>query len=315
MLLGARYRPRRWATGRGFETGPVRAYAAVSLALLLAACGGGGGGAGDTTTPQPASPPAPPPAPPPVNPTFVDATGLSNINYTYGVSRRDYSGGTAEEQSDAEQVAEIAIGGAATGDYDGDGFIDVFIARGDLEPNLLYRNIGGLMFEEVAATAGVAYTKSTSENYAHSGPIFADMDGDGHLDLFLGGLFDDPSKIFRNNGDGTFTDVTAGAGIDTLRARYTVSAAFGDYDLDGRLDLFVSHWGTPRDRLNPGDTQNLWRNVSANGVIEFESVSIPAGISPSIITLPDPRREDAGDNEDTFTPTSHVSTTISIPTF
>jgi hypothetical protein len=129
------------------------------------------------------------------------------------------------------------------------------------------------------------------------------MDGDGHLDLFLGGLFDDPSKIFRNNGDGTFTDVTAGAGIDTLRARYTVSAAFGDYDLDGRLDLFVSHWGTPRDRLNPGDTQNLWRNVSANGVIEFESVSIPAGISPSIITLPDPRREDAGDNEDTFTPT------------
>jgi hypothetical protein len=267
----------------------------AAFAVLLASCGGGGDSGVEEPAPQALPSALPPTTPPPVNRAFVDFTAPSNISYEFGFSYRDFPAFSL--------VADIAIGGAAVGDFDNDGFIDVFIARGDLGPNLLYRNLGGMVFVDVAAAAGLAYTKSANENWAHSGPTFADMDGDGDPDLFLGGLFDDPSKIFMNDGDGTFTDVTAGSGIDTLDARYNVSAAFGDYDLDGDVDLFISHWGTPRDLDNPGDTENLWENISDNGKIAFRSVSIAAGIAPSIITLPDLRRQDTRDFEVTFTPT------------
>ena len=103
--------------------------------------------------------------------------------------------------------------------------------------------------------------------------MFADMDGDGDLDLYLGGLDGDPSLIFANNGDGSFSDVTVGSGIDTMTSEHNISAAFGDYDLDGDLDLFVAHWGTARDYSSPGDTEHLWRNDTDAGGSKFTSVS------------------------------------------
>jgi hypothetical protein len=118
--------------------------------------------------------------------------------------------------------------------------------------------------------------------------MFADIDGDADLDLFIGGLDNDPSLIFRNNGDGTFTDVTAGSGLETMRASHSISAAFGDYDRDDDLDLFIAHWGTQRNFVNPGDTEHLWRNDSDATGIRFASVSEAAGVSPSITTLDDP---------------------------
>ena len=78
----------------------------------------------------------------------------------------------------------------------------------------------------MAHEAGVAYTKASNANYRHSGPAFADMDGDGDLDLFVGGLEHDPSFLFRNNGNGTFTDVTSGSGIDTVASQYTLFRRF-----------------------------------------------------------------------------------------
>ena len=223
---------------------------------------------------------------------FVDVTSASGIQY-----RHDYLDPTPG--SEPEEFG----GGVAAGDYDGDGDTDLFVLRGDVGPNLLYRNLGGLAFEEVAAAAGVAYTRSATENYRHSGPAFADMDGDGDLDLFVGGIEHDPSFLFRNDGDGTFTDVTGGSGIDTIAARYTLSAAFGDYDLDGDLDLFLTHWGTPRGVGDNVDTEHLWRNDTAGGVIRFKDVSLEAGISPDIID-PEPVESFGGEGYDyTFTPT------------
>jgi hypothetical protein len=239
-----------------------------AVALLLAACGDGGGGAAPSAAGGSASPPPPGPGLRP----FVDATLSSGIHYTIGY-RQQLPG----------LVPEFATGGVAAGDYDRDGDIDLVITRGDMGPNLLYRNDGRGVFQDVGAAAGVSFTGNSSENYRHSGPTFADMDGDGDLDLFIGGLFGDPSLIYANNGNGTFSNVTAGSGIDTLRARHNISAAFGDYDLDGDLDLFVAHWGTIRDPMVPGDTEHLWRNDSANGVIRFASVSIPAGIAAEIL--------------------------------
>ena len=114
------------------------------------------------------------------------------------------------ENPTANSMPEMFAGGAAAGDYDNDGDIDLFIVRGDIGPNLLYSNRGDGSFIEVAENAGVAYTKSPagSQNYRHSGPTFADLDGDADLDLFIGGIEGDPSKIYQNNGDGTFTDVS-----------------------------------------------------------------------------------------------------------
>ena len=249
-------------------------YAAV-LAVSLSACsggGGGGGGAGGNNNPPP---PTPPPAP---VTTFDDATSGSGIRFEVGFSNK---------AGDLFDVPYFA-GGMAAGDYDNDGDVDMFIVRGDMGANFLYRNDGNNVFTDVAAAAGLSFTKSATENYRHSGPMFADMDGDGDLDLFMGGVQSDPSRLYKNNGDGTFSDVTAGSGLDTIGASQTVSAAFGDYDLDGDLDLFLSHWGVERSETDPGDTEHLWRNESTASDIRFVSASESAGISPSIISLPDP---------------------------
>ena len=208
--------------------------------------------------------------------------------------------------SDFAQDADVREfgGGVAAGDYNNDGFVDLFIVRGDIGPNLLYRNENGSTFEDVAADAGLAYTKSATENYRNSGPGFADMDGDGYLDLFIGGLEGDPAKIYRNNGDGTFEDVTAGSGLEAMNARYTISSAFGDYDLDGDLDMFLAHWGTPREVGAQVNTENLWQNVTEGGVIRFADVSLASGISPSIID-DDPQESFGEPNryDYTFSPT------------
>ncbi|NIL95395.1 MAG: CRTAC1 family protein [Woeseiaceae bacterium] len=187
-----------------------------------------------------------------------------------------------------DDVRRVAPSGVAAGDYDGDGDTDLFIVRGDIGPNLLYRNDGNMKFVDVADSAGVAFTLSPTENLRHGGPMFADMDGDGDLDLFVGGLGNDPSRLFENNGDGTFTNITAGSGIDTIFKAHTVSAAFGDYDRDGDLDLVAAHWGSLSNYDDPGDTGHLWRNdTDANG-IRFQSVSEASELSPTILNLPDP---------------------------
>lgn len=252
--------------------------------LCLASCDSG------STTPDAPSQP-PPPATPAVR-QFVDVTLGSGFDFSNGLTR----------VTNPAEVAILASSGAASGDYDGDGDIDVFIVRGDIGPNLLYQNQGNLVFLDVAVEAGLANTKSTTENHQHSGPMFADIDGDGDLDLFVGGIGGDPSLLFENNGDGSFTDVTDGSGLDSLQSPHTISAAFGDYDLDGDLDLFLAHWGTAHDYSAPGDTEHLWRNDSDATGIRFQSVSVAAEISPSILTLPDPRATNDAQWDFSFAP-------------
>jgi len=283
----------------------MRVASGVVSVCLLAGCGGGGGGSAPAAPQPPQQPPPqqPPPQTPPTAIVFKDTTAASGIDYAIGYT--DFK----EQDLNSVLVEAYATGGAAAGDYDGDGDIDVFITRGDIGPNLLYRNNGSGVFREVADRAGLAYTAGGNQNYRHSGPTFADMDGDEDLDLFIGGLFGDPSFIFTNNGDGTFTDVTAGSGIDAMQSHNSVSAAFGDYDLDGDLDMFVAHWGSISDVLAPitdpvnfTDTEHLWRNDSTGGNIVFSSVSDAAGISPSVITLSDPLKYKI-DGDWSFTPT------------
>ena len=117
---------------------------------------------------------------------FVDMTAASGISFRIGFFNPIAN----------LEVPDFLPSGAAAGDYDDDGDIDLFIVRGDSGPNLLYRNNGNLVFEDVAAEAGVALTKSIFENYRHSSPAFADLDGDNDLDLVLPGLDGDPTMVF-----------------------------------------------------------------------------------------------------------------------
>ena len=230
----------------------------------------------------------PPSAPRP----FVNVTDASGIAYQEGFTRPALI-------RNQRAVTESTFGGAAAGDCDGDGDIDLFITYGNTGgpnggggPNRLYLNQlaeqgNGLLFEDHAAEAGVANTRPDGKNNdRQSGPTFADMDGDGDLDLFLGGVFDDPNKIYENQGDCTFVDVTANSpDIVKMRASHTISASFGDYDLDGDLDMFLTHWATP-DKLYLGggnvrllETDHLWRNDSDESGIRFVNVSEETGIS------------------------------------
>jgi len=226
---------------------------------------------------------------------FVDVTASSQIAYRVGYTRpsfisRDLKGLLTW------QVLHMTIGGAAAGDCDNDGDIDLFItygntggANGGGGPNRLYINQlveqgNGLLFEDRAAEAGVANTRpGGASNDRHSGPAFADMDGDGDLDLFVGGLYGDPSKIYENRGDCTFVDVTANSpDIERMVATQTISASFGDYDLDGDLDMFLTHWGTLDELYGSPpmrQTDHLWRNESDESGIRYVNVSEESGIS------------------------------------
>jgi hypothetical protein len=157
-----------------------------------------------------------------------------------------------------------SCGGVAAGDYDGDGWTDLFITRGDIGPNLLFHNNGDGTFEEVGEAAGVALVGR------YTGPVFADYDGDGRLDLFMGGVEGTEAKLFRNIGGGQFQDVTEQAGLGGLQFCY--GGTFGDYDRDGYLDLVTVHWA-----LNP--SFRLWHN---NGNGTFTEVTTAAGVDAAV---------------------------------
>jgi hypothetical protein len=243
----------------------------VWLGAALGACGGGGGGGPAPAASEPEPPSAEPASieSPAVN-SFIEATVASNIAYEVGFTD--------------SYLGNATFGGAAAGDCDGDGDIDLFITRGDIGPNRLYRNLGNLTFQDTAAASGVAITRSDGRgNNRHSAPTFADLDGDFDLDLFIGGMFGDPNKLYRNNGDCSFEDVTDASGVAELIADDTISAGFGDYDLDGDLDLFLTHWYTPDDTYAPGLSEHLFENVSADSAIRFINVSTPTGVTEILL--------------------------------
>lgn len=177
--------------------------------------------------------------------------------------------------------------GVAVGDYDNDGFPDVFITG--VGGNRLLHNEGGTgTFRDVTGRAGVG-DRDHGARYATSA-AFGDFDGDGNLDLYVchychwspqtnrvcknargekdycsPDIYDaDPDRLYRNRGDGTFEDVTRKAGLDRVAGR-GFAVAWLDYDGDGHEDLYVAN------DLNPGF---LWRN---RGDGTFEEGAVRAG--------------------------------------
>jgi hypothetical protein len=168
-----------------------------------------------------------------------------------------------------------ALAGAAWIDYDADGFLDLFLTNGKTQPNGLFRNDGHGGFIDVSAHAGI------QNGGGNSGVVAADLDNDGFVDLFLtgdGGVVgtgDSPVVLYHNNGDGTFSDVTAASGI--VGPPTAVSAAAADIDNDGFLDLFIS---APGSLLRHAQHANrLFRN---NGDLTFTDISASARVNTAI---------------------------------
>ena len=237
--------------------------------------------------PEPPSPPSS--ALPTVTPTvrFTNVAGKSTFAYT---SNNDYT--------PRKYFPQPMCGGIALIDYDGDGKIDIFFTNGGKLPDYtrpdpsyyscLLRGRGDGTFEEVTAKANIA-----GQNLDFSfGVAAGDFDNDGDADLFVANA--GPNALYRNNGDGTFADITSGSGLDRkAKDLLSVCAAFFDYDKDGLLDLVVSHytfWSPRIDRRCPtpdGEIycypglyksvpHSLHRNLG-NG--KFEDVSEKSGFS------------------------------------
>lgn len=126
-----------------------------------------------------------------------------------------------------------------TGDFDNDGWPDIFIAC-DSTASLYYHNVEGRVFEEIGVRAGVAYNEDGREQ-AGMGATATDFDGDGFLDIFKTNFADDTHTLYKNYGTNNFEDDTIGAGLAVNTKYLGWGTAFFDFDDDGWKDLVVAN--------------------------------------------------------------------------
>ena len=178
-----------------------------------------------------------------------------------------------------EGLAESAMG-ADLGDYDNDGSLDIIVATFQWLPNTLYRNEADGFFTDITFDAHLG---AASVPFLAMTSAFFDYDNDGHLDIMVtnGHLDDnvkdyDPSttyeqlnQVFRNNGDGTFTETTTASGPGMQVERVSHGAVFGDYDNDGDIDVFISDSASPQCTLlrNDGGNDGNFLMIRARGTL------------------------------------------------
>ncbi len=195
-----------------------------------------------------------------------------------------------------ERTTEAGLDGLVSGlhvihaDYDNDGFLDLLVLRGAWldtgHPNSLLRNDGDGTFTDVTEAAGLLMPAPTQA------AAWGDYDNDGWVDLYIGNESRPPpgaaasgggpvypSRLFRNNRDGTFTDVAAEAGVAVVG--FVKGVVWGDYDNDGRLDLYVT-------RLRPDEPNLLFRNEGPGpgGAWSFRDAAAEAGVEGPPVSFP-----------------------------
>jgi len=164
--------------------------------------------------------------------------------------------------------------GCAWGDYNNDGLLDLFVANFNTNRNTLYRNNGNGTFSRFTAGAPGNELPAFS-----GGGVWGDYDNDGFLDLFVANLSSTTMNwLYRNNGNGTFQKMTgaqAGPIVSNLPNR-SVSSAWGDFDVDGNLDLFVANGAFVGNRVSA-----LYRNL---GQGRFANIAATSGMNQALMS-------------------------------
>ncbi|NQV35834.1 MAG: CRTAC1 family protein [Phycisphaeraceae bacterium] len=218
-------------------------------------------------------------------PVFTDATQQAGIDVKHSYGDFELS-----------NIVEGTGSGGLFFDYNGDGWLDIYLPNGCWLKNVndnrgrslrgklfnhLYKNNGDGTFTDVTQKAGVGH-----EGYG-TGCSAADFDRDGDLDLYT--LNYGSNVLYRNNGDGTFTDISKASGL--ADSRWSLSAPWFDYDGDGDLDVYVANYleydsgkfrsfyaaaGYPGPLSYSGQPDALYRN---NGDGTFDEVTTEAGMT------------------------------------
>jgi hypothetical protein len=217
---------------------------------------------------------------------------------------RNRGSGVFDDVTEAAGLGElIASESAAWGDYDNDGFVDVFVcgeymADTSSDANALpdprnrcrlYHNRGDGTFVDVAASVGVL-----NERFA-KGAVWGDYDGDGLLDLFVSNMGTTHGRLYHNDGSGKFRDVVLEAGIADASADSpaieSFPCLFWDFDNDGRLDLLINEWKPNESEVIAGylgikagfsSPPRLYRNIGSG---QFRNVSRDVGLDRPIPTM------------------------------
>ena len=171
-------------------------------------------------------------------PMFTDVTAKAGITFVHksGASPQKY-------------MVETFGSGVAWIDYDNDGFEDLYFVNGAPgAANALYHNNHDGTFTDVTAKARADGSGAGKAAYK-TGVAVGDYDGNGYLDLYVTSL--GPNLLYKNNGDGTFSDVTAAAGVAGPPSEWSTSTGFFDFDRDGDLDLYVTNYLDFRHNRKP----------------------------------------------------------------
>jgi enediyne biosynthesis protein E4 len=196
----------------------------------------------------------------------TDKTAMASFRHRAGAPEKNY-------------IFEVPSGGVAIFDYDGDGLPDIYILNGstlgamqgkESPPRAhLYHNLGNWKFEDVTDKAGVA-----NERWG-MGVAIGDFDNDGTPDIYVSN-FGAPNRLYRNNGDGTFTDVAEKLGV--ARNGWSTGATWGDYDGDGRLDLFVPGYADiDLNNLPPNPSEAGKPGKVSQNFCQFRGVPVMCG--------------------------------------
>lgn len=185
--------------------------------------------------------------------------------------------GLTQEPLGEDRLLHNFAGGASVADYDGDGWLDVYVT-GSTAPDRLYRNVEGERFEDVTETAGLV------EDPPSGASVWADVDGDSCLDLYVTSVGASRHHLYLSDCAGRFTEEAVERGVDLATDELTeqfpdsqsFGAAFADVDQDGDLDLFSGQWRLREHDLSEIPARN--RLFANDGTGHFTDVTDAYGL-------------------------------------